>query len=115
MPKAAKTAVASSDDLSGLQRFERSQAKTPKGFKRLANAITRDAIGTPLTRRQRDEQRAQLPKLDPKEIDKNSYRAPAARQRSPRENEKSPQTWMDRLPFRPTPCDHGRIESSGHQ
>ncbi len=54
-------------------------------FKRLANAIMREAIGAPLTRRLRAEIRAQRPKLDAKEIDKNSYRAPLNRQRSPRE------------------------------
>lgn len=83
VPRAAKATLASSNDPSGLQRLERSRAKTHKGFKRLANAITRDAIGIPLTRKQQGEQRP--PKLDPKEIDKNSYRAPAARQRSPRD------------------------------
>jgi len=56
-----------------------------QGFKRLANAITRDAIGIPLTRKQRAETKAQLPKLDPAEIDKNSYRTPIFRQRSPRD------------------------------
>jgi hypothetical protein len=48
----------------GLLRLERSCAQTPKGFKRLANAISREAIGIPLTRRQRAENRAQQPKLN---------------------------------------------------
>src|SRR5260221_12359193 len=56
-----------------------------KGFKRLANAITRDAIGIPLTRKQQGENKAQRPKLDTKEIDKNAYRTPIIRQRTPRE------------------------------
>ena len=85
MPKAAKATLASSNDPDGLPRLERSHAQTPKGFKRLANAIARDVIGIPLTRKERAEQRAQRPKLDPKEIDKNSYRAPVVRERSPRD------------------------------
>jgi hypothetical protein len=55
----------------------------------------RDAIGVPVTRKQRAEIRAQRLELDPKEVDKNSYRAPVIRQRSPREMKKSPQTRMD--------------------
>jgi hypothetical protein len=81
MSNAAKATSASSNDPYGLLRFERSRAKTQKGFKRLANAITRDAIGIPLTRKQR----SQRPKLDQKEINKNAYRTPAARKRSPRD------------------------------
>jgi hypothetical protein len=57
--------------------------KTPKGFKRPANAIARDAIGIPLTLKQRAEERAHRPKLDPNEIDKNACRAPLVRERSP--------------------------------
>jgi hypothetical protein len=83
MLKAAKATSGSSNAPSGLRRFERSRAQTPTGFKRLANAIARDAIGVPQTRKQQAEQKP--PKLDPKEIDKNSYRAPAPRQRSPRD------------------------------
>jgi hypothetical protein len=95
-PAATKTALASSNDPYGLKRLERSHAQTPKGFKRLANAITRDAIGVPLTRKQRAEIRAQRQKLDPMEIDKNAYRAPVIRQRSPREmkNRRKP-GWTD--------------------
>jgi hypothetical protein len=84
MSKAAATR-ASSNDPYGLLRLERSHAQTHKGVKRLANAIARDTIGIPLTRKQRAEERARRPKLDPKEIDKNSYRAPVARERSPRD------------------------------
>jgi hypothetical protein len=80
---AAEATLASSNDPYGLLRLERSRAQTRKGFKRLANSIARDAIGIPQTRKQKAEQRP--PKLDPKEIDKNSYRAPVARQRSPRD------------------------------
>jgi hypothetical protein len=83
--KAAKATRASSSDPRGLKRLERSQAQTPKGFKRLAKAITRDAIGLPLTRKQQAEIRAQWPKLDPTEIDKNFNRTPTFRQRSPRD------------------------------
>ena len=81
----AKATLASSNDPDGLLRLERSRAQTLKGFKRLANAITRDAIGIPLTRKQQAENKAQRPKLDTKEIDKNAYRTPIIRQRTPRE------------------------------
>jgi len=85
MPEATKSTLASSNDPDGMLRLNRSHAQTQKGFRRLANAIARDAIGIPLTRKERAEQRAQRPKLDPKEIDKNSYRTPVTRERSPRE------------------------------
>ena len=85
MSKSAEARPASSKDPYGLLRLERSRARTQKGFKRLANAIARDTIGIPLTRKRQAEKTAQRPKLDPKEIDKNSYRAPAARERSPRD------------------------------
>jgi hypothetical protein len=96
MPTAAKATLASPNDPDGLLRLERSRAQTSKGFKRLANAITRDAIGIPLTRKQRVEIRAQRSKLDPKDVDKNAYRAPVIRQRSPREmkNRRKP-GWID--------------------
>jgi hypothetical protein len=96
MPIAAKATLASSNDPYGLLRLERSRAQTLKGFKRLANAITRDAIGIPLTRKQQGENKAQRPKLDTKEIDKNAYRTPIIRQRTPREmkNRRKP-GWTD--------------------
>jgi hypothetical protein len=96
MAKAAKATLASCGDPDGLLRLKRSNAQTPRGFKRLANAIIRDAIGIPLTLKQQAEIRVRRPKLDPKEIDKNSYRAPAMRQRSPREmkNRRKP-GWID--------------------
>jgi hypothetical protein len=75
-----------SNGASGLLRLERSRAQTPKDLKRLSNAIIRDAIGRPLTRAQRAEQRP--PKLEEKEIDKNCYRAPLVRERSPRDMSK---------------------------
>jgi hypothetical protein len=85
MPKAAEARPASCKDPYGLLRLERSRARTHKGFKRLANAVTRETIGIPLTRAQQAEKRAQRPKLDPNEIDKNAYRAPVVRERSPRD------------------------------
>jgi len=85
MSQAAEATLASSNDPDGLLRLNRSHAQTQKGFRRLANTIARDAIGIPLTRSQKADERVQRPKLDPKEIDKNSYRAPVARQRSPRD------------------------------
>ena len=96
MPQAAEVTLASSNDPDGLLRLNRSHAQTQKGFRRLANTIARDAIGIPLTRKQRAEERARRPKLDAKEIDKNSYRAPVARERSPRDmkNRRKP-GWTD--------------------
>jgi hypothetical protein len=96
MPEATKSTLASSNDPDGMLRLNRSHAQTQKGFRRLANAIARDAIVIPQTRKQRAEQRAQRPKLDPREIDKNSYRAPVTRERSPREmkNRRNPR-WTD--------------------
>src|SRR5258708_3616471 len=93
---AAKAPLASSNDPDGLLRLERSRAQTSKGLKRLANAIIRDAIGIPLTRKQRAEIRAQGPKLDPRDIDKNIYRTPPFRQRSPKDmqNRRKP-GWTD--------------------
>lgn len=85
MVKAAKTTLASSTDPSELLRLDRSRAQTQKGFKRLANAITRDAIGIPLTRRQHAEIRREQERLDPAQIYKNIYRSPCVRQRAPRE------------------------------
>ena len=94
--KAMPAKPASVGDHYGSQRFERSRAQTDKGYTRLANSIMRDTIGIPLTREQRAEAKAQRPKLGPKEIDKNSYRSPVIRQRSPREmkNRRKP-GWTD--------------------
>ena len=96
MQKAAKAALACSNDPFGLLRLERSHAQTREGFRRLANAIARQAIGIPLTRKQRAEKRAQRPKPDVKGIDKNFHRTPVIRQRSPREmkNRRKP-GWTD--------------------
>jgi hypothetical protein len=83
--KAMPANAASMGDPYGLQRFEQSRARTAKGYTRLANSIMRDAIGIPLTREQRAETRAQRPKLDPKQVDKNIYRTPPFRERAPKE------------------------------
>ena len=87
---------ASVGDPYGLRKFERSRAQTQKGYTRLANSIMRDAIGNPLTRQQRAEIKAQQPRPDEKQVDKNCYRAPLIRQRSPREmkNRRKP-GWTD--------------------
>jgi hypothetical protein len=62
----------------------------------LANAVKREALGISLTRKQQAEKRAQRPKLDLKEIDKNISRAPVIRQRSPREMKNRRKTgWTD--------------------
>jgi hypothetical protein len=51
----------------------------------LGNSILRETVGIPLTRRQRAEIKKQTPKLKPREVDKNIYRSPLSRQRSPKE------------------------------
>jgi hypothetical protein len=85
-----------SSDPFGAERFERSRAKTPQGYTRAFNSISRELVGLPLTRKQQDEIRAQRPKLRPEEVDKNSYRHPAVRERAPRDMPKtspSKPTW----------------------
>ena len=96
MPKVAEAIHACASEPHRLKRLEQSRAQTPQRFKRLANAITRDAIGIPLTRKQRAEIKAQSPKLDLIEVDKKIYRTPVFRQRSPREmrNRRKP-GWTD--------------------
>ena len=56
--KVAKTMSASPSDPFGAKRFERSRAKTPYGYKRLFNKVSRELIGIPPTRKQRREIRA---------------------------------------------------------
>lgn len=82
---AGKAMSASSSDPFGAKRFERSRAKTPYGYKRLFDKVSRELIGIPLTRKQRREIRAQRPKLAASEIDKNAYRHPVVRERTPRD------------------------------
>ncbi len=82
---AAKARPIPSSDPFGVERFERSRAKTPQGYARAFNSVSRELIGLPLTRKQQDEIRAQRPKLKPKEIDKNIYRTPEIRERAPRD------------------------------
>ena len=82
---AVKARPIPSSDPFGAERFERSRAKTPQGYARAFNSVSRELIGLPLTRKQQDEIRAQRPKLKPKEIDKNIYRTPETRERAPRD------------------------------
>jgi hypothetical protein len=82
---AAKARPIPSSDPFGVERFERSRAKTPQGYARAFNSVSRELIGLPLTRKQQDEIRAQRPKLKPEEIDKNIYRTPEIRERAPRD------------------------------
>ena len=68
----------------------------------------RDAIGIPLSREQRAEIRAQRPKLDAKEIDKNSYRHPGVRERAPRDMPKRRRPgWVCRQFVLPRPIVEG--------
>ena len=56
---AAKARPIPSSDPFGVERFERSRAKTPQGYARAFNSVSRELIGLPLTRKQQDEIRAQ--------------------------------------------------------
>jgi hypothetical protein len=76
---AAKARPIPSSDPFGAERFERSRAKTPQGYTRAFNSISRELVGLPLTRKQQDEIRAQRPRLRPEEVDKNSYREMSCR------------------------------------
>jgi hypothetical protein len=81
----AKAYPISATDPFGAKRFEQSRAKTPYGYKRLFDKVSRELIGVPLTRQQRRELRAQRQKLRPEQIDKNAYRHPLTRERAPRD------------------------------
>jgi len=91
---AAKARPIPSSDPFGAERFERSRAKTPQGYTRAFNSVSRELIGLPLTRKQQDEIRAQRPKLKPEEIDKNIYRTPEIRERAPREPKRRKPGWV---------------------
>ena len=88
-----------------------SRAQTQKGYRRLPNAIAREVIGIPETRKQRAEIKAQTPKLDPSEIDKNAYRAPVTRKRAPRDMPRRRAPAGLQL-VRSTKTDHGGANSS---
>jgi hypothetical protein len=82
---ARAAAKGSSRDPFGAKRFEQSRAKTPYGYKRLFNKVSRELIGIPLTRQQQREIRAERQKPRPEQIDKNAYRHPVVRKRAPRD------------------------------
>jgi len=95
-------------DVELAKRFERSRAKTPYGYKRLFNKVSRELIGIPPTRKQRREIRAQRPKLAASEIDKNAYRHPAVRERAPRDMPKRRKPgWVCRQFVLPRPIVEG--------
>src|SRR5260221_8779259 len=48
---AAKARPIPSSDPFGVERFERSRAKTPQGYTRAFNSVSRELIGLPLTRK----------------------------------------------------------------
>jgi hypothetical protein len=105
---AAKALPMSSSDPFGVKRFERSKAKTPQGYTRAFNSISRGLIGLPLTRKQQDEIRAQRSKLAPEEVDKNIYRHPAIRERTPRDMPKRRKPgWVCRQFVLPRPIVEG--------
>jgi hypothetical protein len=99
---AAKAMSASSNDPFGAERFERSRARTPYGYKRLFDKVSRELIGIPLTSKQRREIRAQRPKLAASEIDKNAYRYPVVRERAPRDMPKRRAQGLGGLQFHST-------------
>ena len=104
----AKARLNSSNDPYGARRVERSKAKTPAGYVRVANSVLRELIGLPLTRKQQDEIRAQRPRLRPEEIDKNANRRPAVRQRAPRDMPKRRRPgWVCRQFVLPRPIVEG--------
>jgi hypothetical protein len=82
----AKTrAVATPNDQFGAERLARSRAQTPLGYHRLANDISRQLIGAPLTQKKQHEIRAQKKRLIPQKIDQNAYRQPTVRKCVPYE------------------------------
>jgi hypothetical protein len=85
MEAARKAPSSSPNDPFGAKRFDRLSAKTPYGYKRLFDKVSRELIGVPLTRQQQREMRAQRLKLRPEQIDKNAYRHPLTRERAPRD------------------------------
>ena len=80
---------------------------------RICDSVLGDAVGVPVTRKQQAEIKAQSPKLDPIEVDKNIYRTPVFRQRSPREIKKSPQARLDGLPVRSSEVSPGGAATLG--
>jgi hypothetical protein len=85
MEAAHKATSTFPNDPFGAKRFERCRAKTPYGYKRLFDKVSRELVGIPLTRQQRREMRARGAKLKPEQIDKNAYRHPVVRERAPRD------------------------------
>jgi hypothetical protein len=105
---AAKAQAVASSDPFGAKRFEQTKARTPQGYARVFNSISRESVGLPLTRKQQDEIRAQRPKLRPEEVDKNSYRHPAVRERTPRDMPKRRKPgWVCRQFVLPRPIVEG--------
>jgi hypothetical protein len=72
------------------------------------NSISRELVELPLTRKQQDDIRAQRPKLEPEEVDKNIYRHPAIRERAPRDMPKRRKPgWVCRQCVLPRPIVEG--------
>jgi hypothetical protein len=96
------------NDPFGAKRFERSKARTPQDYARVFNSISRELVELPLTRKQQDDIRAQRPKLEPEEVDKNIYRHPAIRERAPRDMPKRRKPgWVCRQFVLPRPIVEG--------
>jgi hypothetical protein len=77
--------VVRANDPFGAERLARSRARTALGYQRLANDISRQLIGTPLTQKEQDQIRAEKEKLTWQEIDPNASRWPKKRKLVPYE------------------------------
>ena len=108
----AKAFPGSNRDPFGVKRLERSRARTPAGYERLFNKVAREwGLGPPTRAEQRAIQaeiRNREPKLRPEEVDKNSYRHPAVRERAPRDMPKRRKPgWVCRQFVLPRPIVEG--------
>src|SRR5258707_15086750 len=82
---AAKARPIPSSDPFGVERFERSRAKTPQGYTRAFNSVSRELIGLPLTRKNQAELGRLPPTLKTDASDQRIHRTPQTRQRAPRD------------------------------
>ena len=108
----AKAFPGSNRDPFGVKRLERSRARTPAEYERLFNKVAREwGLGPPTRAEQRAIQaeiRNREPKLRPEEVDKNSYRHPAVRERAPRDMPKRRKPgWVCRQFVLPRPIVEG--------
>src|SRR6516225_1308985 len=91
---AARAVPSSASDPFGARRLTCSKAVTAEGYQRLANDITRAAIGIPFTHVQQDEIRKGKERLTATQIDRNAYRQSAKRSYAPRDTRKRRPGWV---------------------